>query len=477
MTTKQDINLAICGHAWHGKSTLVGKTVAELGMVGRRKLKQFEEMARRGRDVSLVFALMVFRQKDVSHDQDEAARGITVLPSFVRFEFDKHRITVIDTPGQETYTNNRFSGMFSADCAALVVDVVGGVEPVTEQVMRVLKGYEIPLVGVLVTKIDRVDYRQEPYEETCDLVRMALCDYGIDDQVPFIPTSAYASGRPLTEPGEGITEFSERMAWYKGPTFHQLMDSIDMKAIRPEEPLRVLIHSADIHEQVPGIGTAFTGLVESGVLKRDQALVFEPASSEQGEQISAQVRSIELTKGHIATPGIPLTEGTPRQLVGVALRQADKLGLRNLFKGRGTVAGTVKNPPRVARKFLARITVFDDNVTMKSGQQLMMHTHVDKVAVLVRSIRLLPGQEGDASAAPRSQGRSKRLKNSVDPDEPKAEKGQIEHLTAGVWAEIEFEALRPVAIEEADVLAPLSKMVLRLDNRPIGLGKCVKITE
>src|SRR5438128_586314 len=92
---KQDVNLAICGHAWHGKSTLVGKTVAELGMIGRRELQQYEDLAAKGRDASLVFALLVFRQKDVTHKTDEAARGITVLPSFVRFEFPKHRVTVI----------------------------------------------------------------------------------------------------------------------------------------------------------------------------------------------------------------------------------------------------------------------------------------------------------------------------------------------------------------------------------------------
>jgi translation elongation factor EF-1alpha len=104
------VNLAICGHAWHGKSTLVGKTVCALGLVGRRELQQYEDLARKGRDASLVFALLVFRQKDVTEKTGEAARGITVLPSFVRFEFPTHRVTVIDTPGQETYTNNRFSG-------------------------------------------------------------------------------------------------------------------------------------------------------------------------------------------------------------------------------------------------------------------------------------------------------------------------------------------------------------------------------
>ena len=78
---------------------------------------------------------------------------MTILPSIVRFEFDDHRITVIDTPGQETYANNRFFGMFQADCALVVIDVVEGVMPITHQVLRILKGFEIPVHGVALTNL------------------------------------------------------------------------------------------------------------------------------------------------------------------------------------------------------------------------------------------------------------------------------------------------------------------------------------
>ena len=131
--TPQDISLAICGHAWHGKSTLLGKVVAESGMATQREVEEAHRLAGEGRDPSLVFAQLVFRSKDVSINQSEAARGVTILPSIVRFEFPEHRITVIDTPGQETYANNRFFGMFQADAAMVVVSCNDGVMPITEQ--------------------------------------------------------------------------------------------------------------------------------------------------------------------------------------------------------------------------------------------------------------------------------------------------------------------------------------------------------
>jgi translation elongation factor EF-1alpha len=452
---KQDVNLAICGHAWHGKSTLVGKTVCELGMVGRRELAHYEEIARKGRDASLVFALLVLRQKDVTEKTGEAARGITVLPSFVRFEFPTHRVTVIDTPGQETYTNNRFSGMFSADVACLVVDVRDGVQAVTEQALRVLRGYEIPLRGVAITKMDRADYAQDAFEACCDEVRATLRRYELPEEgVTFFPTSAYAPGRPIFEPGEGITRI-EKMSWYRGPTFHQFMGALDLRVIRPAEPLRIVIHSADIHEQVPGIGTAFTGLVESGTLRREQQLVFQPVSDEKGEPVSAQVRSIELTKGHLATPGIPLPEAHPRQLVGVALRQVStREPLREVFKNRGVVAGGAESAPAVAHELEADVTVFDPNVKVAPGQQWTLHAHVDKVGCEITGIAhetppgLLPPERGD-------------------------ERGDL--LQPGEWVRVKLAAVRPIAIEEASRLPPLSKLVFRVDNKPFALGRCVKI--
>ncbi|GIW72408.1 MAG: elongation factor 1-alpha [Planctomycetota bacterium] len=456
---KQDVNLAICGHAWHGKSTLIGKTAVELGMVGRRRLQHFEELARQGRDPSLIFALMVFRQKDVTHRMDEAARGITVLPSFVRFEFERHRVTVIDTPGQETYTNNRFAGMFSADCALLVVDVKEGVEKVTEQALRVLRGYEIPLRGVAITKMDRVNYAQQAFEECVELVRLALRSYDLpDEEVVFIPTSAYAPGRPLLEPGVGLTARSRRLDWYDGPTFHDFMAGLDLRVIRPESPLRIVIHSADIHEQVPGVGTAFTGLVESGTVRRDDMLIFEPSSRELGEPLTASVRSLELTRGHLATPGIGIEQAHPRQLIGVALRQiSTRASLRELWKGHGTVAGHQDEPPSVASELEVEAAFFDHDLQVHPGQHLTLHVHMDRVSVEILSL-----DPGPVGATPAARGRKERDKGDVT-------------LVPGQWVKMALRAVRPVAIEEASRLAPLSKVVFRLDNRPIGIGRCVRI--
>ncbi|MCA8920905.1 MAG: hypothetical protein KDD82_03785 [Planctomycetes bacterium] len=454
----QDISLAICGHAWHGKSTLLGKVVAESGMATQREVEEAHRLAGEGRDPSLVFAQLVFRSKDVSINQSEAARGVTILPSIVRFEFPEHRITVIDTPGQETYANNRFFGMFQADAAMVVVSCNDGVMPITEQVVRILKGFEIPVHAVIVTKMDTVGYAEEAFDACVEEVRRCFDSYGLEhEDVTFVPTSAYAPTRDIHEPGEGISAFST-ITWYEGPTIRDLLRELTFTKVRPSEgPLRVAIHGSEVYDNVPGIGKTATALIETGTLRPDTTLLFEPISTERKRKVTARVRSIQLTKGHVATPGVPIEAGVPRQLVGIAFKSlSEKESLRELFKGRGVIAGTEASPPGVASVMELELTVFHADTRLIPGGNWTLHAHVDRVAITIESILAL---------RPADQTEWTQIQPGDQPS-----------IVAGEWGRVLVKVVtRPVAIETADVLPPLSRFVLRKDKRAIGYGRCVKI--
>ena len=452
----QDLNLAICGHAWHGKSTLLGKLVAECGMATQREVEEAHRQASDGRDPSLVFAQLVFRSKDTTHGDSEAARGITILPSIVRFEFPDSRVTVIDTPGQETYTNNRFFGMFQADAALLVVDVKHRVQPITRQVIRILRGFEIPLKAVVLTKMDQVGYAQEPFLETVAQVRKVCEEYEVDaGQAAFIPASAYAPDRQLHELGEGLTQFT-RTPWYDGPTVRDFLKGLSFAALRPREaPLRLAIHGSEVYDHVPGIGKTATALVETGVVRADMVLQFEPVSRERNKPVTARVRSVQLTRGHFATPGVPLEEGVPRQLVGLAFKNlSEKDSLRELFKGRGAIAGTVDHPPRVGQRLVLELTVFDKDTLLHKGGQWTMHVHVDRVPVQVETMLERRAADGGPWKTCR-------------PEDP---------IAVGEWGRMEVTTVtRPVAIEEAATVPQLAKIVLRLENKAVAYGRCIKV--
>lgn len=448
----QDINLAVCGHAGHGKSTLIGKAVTEFDMVTQKQLDLAREAAKAGKDPSYVFANLVFRSKKVKA-ASEAARGITYQTAIIRFKLGDRRITAIDTPGQADYTNNLFLGMFQADGALLLVSANNGIRPVTEQILRILVGFQIPLLGVSVTKMDRVDYSKDVYEVLVDDIRQKLDSFGIDHRkVVFFPTSAYESGRDIMDAGEGIRQY-RRIDWFKGPCFEEFISKLDFEKIRPSSPMRAVVHPTDAYDNVPGIGKCITALVETGSITPGTKLVFEPVSTEMGKQVTADVRSIELTRGHIATPGIPIPEGKPRQLVGVALsRMSVDGGLREIFKGRGIVIGSTEHPPSTAQSFIVELTVFDSKISVRTGEEWVMHAHLDHVTVTIEEIM-----------AYRFQSESEWID------------GEYDSISAGDWGRMRVTAHRPVALETAENLPYLSRVVIRFGSKAVAFGRCVEI--
>lgn len=448
----QDINLAVCGHAGHGKSTLLGKAVCEFGMVTQKQLEKAKASAREGKDPSYVFANLVFRSKKVS-PTSEAARGITYQTALIRFDLGKNRVTAIDTPGQEDYTNNLFIGMFQADGALLLVSAADGIKPVTEQILRILVGFQIPLLGVALTKMDVGDFSQDQYQKRVVEVRAKLEEFEVaSERVVFFPVSAYQSGRPLLDPGEGIEGY-QQISWFKGPSFRDFLAQLDFKHIRPKSPLRAVVHPTDAYDNVPGVGKAITALIESGVLTAKTELLFEPISTEAKRSITAEARSIELTRGHIATPGIPIERAVPRQLVGVALNRVDsKKSLRELLNGRGIVIGTVDDPPSVAQVMVIEFTIFDEQIKVRVGEEWVMHAHLDHVTITIEEI-----------LAYRFSKTNEWIEEAYDA------------VSAGDWGRVRATAHRPIALEAASELPALSRIVIRQGNKAVGFGRCVEI--
>ena len=87
--------------------------------------------------------------------QDERERGITITAAATTFEWDKHEIHLIDTPGHVDFTIEVERSLRVLDGAVVVFCAVGGVEPQSETVWHQADKFRVPRLA-FINKMDRV---------------------------------------------------------------------------------------------------------------------------------------------------------------------------------------------------------------------------------------------------------------------------------------------------------------------------------
>ncbi|HDI12748.1 MAG TPA: GTP-binding protein, partial [Hadesarchaea archaeon] len=143
---KPHLNLITIGHVDHGKSTLVGRTFYEKGLVKEEEIRKFEAMGDKGK--TFKFAWIMDGLKE------ERERGLTIDLAHKKFETNKYYFTIIDAPGHRDFVKNMITGASQADAAILVVAADDGIMPQTRE--HAALAFTLG-VGQLVVAINKMD--------------------------------------------------------------------------------------------------------------------------------------------------------------------------------------------------------------------------------------------------------------------------------------------------------------------------------
>ncbi|HIJ56885.1 MAG TPA: elongation factor G [Deltaproteobacteria bacterium] len=112
----------------------------------------------------------------MDYEPEELKRQASISSGFHQFDWKKHTVNIIDTPGDQNFFTDTRLCMQAADAAVVVIDAVDGVKVQTEQAWDFTQEFDQPAV-IFINKMDR---------ERGDFSRTFKGAAGIFDPKPII---------------------------------------------------------------------------------------------------------------------------------------------------------------------------------------------------------------------------------------------------------------------------------------------------
>jgi bifunctional enzyme CysN/CysC len=265
------LSLVVVGHVDHGKSTIIGRLLADTGSLPEGKLEQIRELcARTARPFEYAFLLDALK--------DERAQGITIDSARAFFTSAKRTYVIIDAPGHIEFLKNMVSGAARAEAAFLVIDAREGIQENTRRHGYLMGMLGIRQVGVLINKMDLVAHDERVYQSLVRKFGRFLAQVGV---IPagFIPVSGAH--------GDNLATHSAVMGWYRGPTALEMLDGFRPEPSAVEKPFRMPVQDVYKFTAQGDDRRIIAGTIESGQLAVGDKVVFHPSGKR------SRVRSIE----------------------------------------------------------------------------------------------------------------------------------------------------------------------------------------
>jgi elongation factor G len=108
----------------------------------------------------------------MDYEPEEVERKATISSSLACFEWNKHKINLLDTPGNDNFIHDAKLCMRVLDGAVIVVGAVSGVGVQTERVWGYADEFGVPL-AVFINKMDR---ERADFERTVDDIAKTFAD-------------------------------------------------------------------------------------------------------------------------------------------------------------------------------------------------------------------------------------------------------------------------------------------------------------
>jgi len=267
----QRMNIVIVGHVDHGKSTVIGRLLADTHSLPEGKLDQIRAQCElNSKPFEYAFLLDALK--------DEQAQGITIDAARVFFNSSRRPYLILDAPGHIEFLKNMITGAARAEAALLVIDAAEGVQENSRR-----HGYMVSLLGVrqlavVVNKMDLVDWDRAVFDRIRREYAAFLDQVGIRPSA-FIPVS----GRG----GDNIADRSPHLDWYQGPTVLDALDAFHSEPAPVNLPFRMPVQDVYKFTKQGDDRRIVSGTIDSGTMKVGDPVIFYPSGKK------SRVKTIE----------------------------------------------------------------------------------------------------------------------------------------------------------------------------------------
>lgn len=260
-TQRNQMNIVIVGHVDHGKSTVIGRLLADTGSLPTGKLEAVKAMcARNARPFEYAFLLDALK--------NEQAQGITIDTARCFFKTARRNYILNDAPGHIEFLKNMVTGAARAEAALLVIDAEEGIQENSKRHGYMISMLGIRQISVLVNKMDLAGYSQERFES----IRREYTEFldRLDvHPVSFIPLSA--------REGVNMTTHSPETPWYDGPTVLEQVDDFEKAPSRADAVFRMPVQDIYKFTAQGDDRRIVAGTIETGSIRVGDRVVFLPS--------------------------------------------------------------------------------------------------------------------------------------------------------------------------------------------------------
>lgn len=258
---RERMQIVIGGHVDHGKSTVIGRLLADTHSLSDGKLEQVKALcARTARPFEYAFLLDALK--------DEQAQGITIDAARVFFKTPRRDYLIMDAPGHIEFLRNLVTGAARAEAALLVIDAKEGVQENSRRHGYMMSMLGVRHIAVLVNKMDLVGYDRAVFDRIEAEYREFLTRINVHPAC-VIPLAA--------RDGENISARSGRMSWYHGPTVLEVLDQFPAQGPAPDLPFRMPVQDVFKFTSRGDDRRIIAGTVEAGVAHVGDEVVFYPS--------------------------------------------------------------------------------------------------------------------------------------------------------------------------------------------------------